>query len=133
MGISTDRLVVQCFTAAIVIGSVALSGVAMDASKSATHAQASTRPIEDRYAQYPAPPGNPPSPPPPGYYPPPSPPPCPAVTPTPLRGAARGAAGGAMFGAIAGDAGKGAAIGATVGGVGSAARRGSARRAGACY
>lgn len=70
--------------------------------------------------------------PPPGNYQP-SRPPCQAVTPTPLRGAARGAAGGAAIGAIAGNAGKGAAIGAAVGGVGAAARRGSARSAGACY
>ena len=60
-------------------------------------------------------------------------PPCYAVTPGPLRGAARGAAGGAIIGGIAGDAGKGAGIGAGIGLIGSAARRATARRSGACY
>jgi hypothetical protein len=132
MGISIERHVVLRFTVAVVFSSMAISGAAMGASKLAPGAQTSSIPTEDRYAQYPAPPGYPPPPPPPGYYPP-APPPCPAVTPSPLRGAARGAAGGAVFGAIAGDAGKGAAIGAAVGGVGAATRRGSARSAGACY
>ena len=130
MFICIKRHVVVGF-AAVVFASIATPNAVNGASQAAVRGQPSAVGSENRYAQYPAPPGYPPSPPPPGYHPPP--PPCQAVTPTPLRGAARGAAGGAMFGAIAGDAGKGAAIGAAVGGVGAAARRGSARAAGACY
>ncbi len=59
-------------------------------------------------------------------------PPCEAYA-SPLRGAARGAARGAVVGAISENAGRGAAIGAAAGGVGGAARRGAARRSGACY
>ena len=131
MFIFIKRHIVVGFTA-VVFASLATSNAVNGASQLAVRGQPSAVGSENRYAEYPAPPGSPPSPPPPGYYPPP-PPPCPAVTPSPLRGAARGAAGGAVFGAIAGDAGKGAAIGAAVGGVGAAARRGSARAAGACY
>ena len=131
MDIFIRRQILIRFSAAVVLASFAISGGVSSASRSMVHGQPSAAEPDGRYAQYPAPPGYPP--PPPGYSPPPPPPPCPAVTPSPLRGAARGAAGGAMFGAIAGDAGKGAAVGAAVGGVGAAARRGSARAAGACY